>query len=45
MRNYSFEEAAVVVREMTDVLVLDLVSKGLITGSVTLWIAYDAAQC
>lgn len=30
-----------VVREMTDVLVLDLVSKGLITGSVTLWIAYD----
>lgn len=41
MRNYSFEEAAVVVQEMTDVLVLDLVSKGLITGSVTLWIAYD----
>ena len=41
MRNYSFEEAAVVVREMTDVLMLDLVSKGLITGSVTLWIAYD----
>ena len=41
MRNYSFEEAAVVVREMTDVLVLDLVSKGLITGSVTLWLAYD----
>ena len=41
MRNYSFEEAAVVVREMTDVLVLNLVSKGLITGSVTLWIAYD----
>ena len=41
MRNYSFEEAAVVVREMTDVLVLDLVSKGLITGSITLWIAYD----
>lgn len=41
MRNYSFEEAAIVVREMTDVLVLDLVSKGLITNSVTLWIAYD----
>lgn len=41
MRNYSFEEAVVVVREMTDVLVLDLVSKGLITSSVTLWIAYD----
>ena len=41
MRNYSLEEAAVAVREMTAVLVLDLVSKGLITGSVTLWIAYD----
>ena len=41
MRNYSFEEAVIVVREMTDVLVLDLVSKGLITSSVTLWIAYD----
>lgn len=41
MRNYSFEEAAVVVKEMTDVLVLDLVSKGLITDSVTLWVAYD----
>ena len=39
MRNYAFEEAAVVVREMTDVLVLDLV-KGLVTNSVT-WIAYD----
>ena len=26
---------------MTDVLVLDLVDKGLVTNSVTLWIAYD----
>ena len=41
MRNYTIEEAAVVVREMTDVLVLDLVEKGLVTNSVTLWIAYD----
>ena len=41
MRNYSYEEAAVVVREMTDVLVLDLVEKGLITSSITLWVAYD----
>ena len=41
MRNYTFEEATVVVREMTDVLVLDLVEKGLVTNSVTLWIAYD----
>ena len=41
MRNYSYEEAVVVVREMTDVLVLDLVAKGLVTDSVTLWVAYD----
>ena len=30
-----------IAREMTDVLVLDLVDKGLVTNSVTLWIAYD----
>ncbi len=41
MRNYSFEEAGVIVREMTDNLVLDLFEKGLVTNSVTLWIAYD----
>jgi len=41
MRNYTFEEAEVIVREMTDNLVLDLFEKGLVTNSVTLWIAYD----
>lgn len=41
MRNYSFEEAGVIVREMTDNLVLDLFEKGLVTNSVTLWVAYD----
>lgn len=41
MRNYEFEEGAVIVREMTDVLVMDLIEKGLVTNSVTLWIAYD----
>ena len=41
MRNYSFEEALVIVREMTDNLVLDLFEKGLVTSSLTLWIAYD----
>ena len=35
MRNYEFEEGAVIAREMTDVLVLDLVDKGLVTNSVT----------
>lgn len=41
MRNYQYEEADVIVKEMTDVLVLDLVEKGLATESVSLWIAYD----
>ena len=41
MRNYSFDEALVIVREMTDNLVLDLFEKGLVTNSLTLWIAYD----
>ncbi|MCC2255956.1 DNA repair protein [Ruminococcus sp. CLA-AA-H200] len=41
MRNYRFEEALVVAKEMTDVLVLDMVEKGVASDSVTLWIAYD----
>jgi len=41
MRNYSFEEAWVIVREMTDQLILDLVDKGLETNSVSLYISYD----
>ena len=41
MRNYSFDEALVIVKEMTDNLVLDLVDKRLVTNSITLWIAYD----
>ena len=41
MRNYTFEEAAVVVREMTDVLVLDLVEKHLVTDQMVLTIGYD----
>lgn len=41
MRNYQFEEGALIAKEMTDVLVLDLVEKGLVASSVTLWIAYD----
>jgi DNA polymerase V len=41
MRNYSFDEARIVVNEMTDLLVLDLVEKKLVTDSVTLSISYD----
>lgn len=41
MRNYSFDEALVVIREMTDVLSLDLIDKGLATDSVTICVVYD----
>lgn len=41
MRNYSFDEAKVIVNEMADLLVLDLVEKKLVTESVTLYISYD----
>lgn len=41
MRNYEYEEALVIAREMADILALDLVEKGLVASSVTLWIAYD----
>lgn len=38
---YSVEKARLVVREMTDSLVLDLVEKGLVTDSLLLTIGYD----
>lgn len=38
---YSFEKAKLVVREMTDLLVLDLVDKGLVTDQVVLTVGYD----
>lgn len=41
MRNYDYREALVVIREMADVLVLDLVEKELVTESVSIWISYD----
>ena len=40
-RPYGFEEGKLVVKEMTDLLCLDLVGKNLITKSVTLHISYD----
>ena len=40
-RNYSFDEGRLIVHEMTDLLVLDLVDKGLTTESVTLQLGYD----
>lgn len=38
---YDFEKARIIVREMTELLVLDMVDKNLITSSLTLTIGYD----
>lgn len=38
---YSHEKAGLIVREMTDLLVLDLVEKGLVTDQMVLTIGYD----
>lgn len=38
---YDFEKARLVVREMTDLLVLDLVKKGLATDQMVLTVGYD----
>ena len=38
---YDFEKAKLIVREMTDLLVLDLVDKGLMTDQMVLTIGYD----
>lgn len=38
---YTFEKARIIVMEMTDLLVLDLVDKGLVTDQMVLTIGYD----
>ena len=38
---YDFEKAKLIVREMTDLLVLDLVDKGLVTDQMVLTVGYD----
>ncbi len=38
---YTFEKSRVIVKEMTDLLVLDLVDKGLVTNQIVLTIGYD----
>ena len=37
----SFEQARLIVKEMTDLLVLDLVDKGLVTDQIVLTVGYD----
>ncbi len=41
MRDYSHTEARLIVKEMIDLLCLDMVSKKLITDSVTLYVGYS----
>ncbi|MCH4888368.1 DNA methylase [Acidaminobacter sp. JC074] len=38
---YTFDKARIIVQEMTDVLVLDLVDKGLVTDQMVLTVGYD----
>ena len=44
MRPYKAGEAAIIVREMTDVLVLDLVKKHLVTDQMVLTISYESVK-
>lgn len=41
MRPYAHDEARIIVREMADVLSLDLVDKGLVTDQIVLYVGYD----
>lgn len=41
MRDYSFEEGKLIIREMMDLMCLDLVDKELVTGSVTIQVGYS----
>lgn len=40
-RDYNYEEGKLIVKEMTDLLCLDLVDKGLVTNSITLHVGYS----
>ena len=44
MRPYSSSEAAIIVHEMTDLLALDLVRKGLVTDQMVLTIGYESVR-
>lgn len=44
MRPYSHDEAAIIVHEMTDLLSLDLVRKGLVTDQMVLTIGYESVK-
>ncbi len=41
MRDYAFDEARLIVREMTDALCLDMVEQNALSRSYTLWVGYS----
>lgn len=41
MRNYQYEEALLVLREMADLLALEMVERCVVTDSVSIWVSYD----
>lgn len=41
MRDYSFNEGELIVKEMTDQLCLEMLDKGVVTSSVTLYVGYS----
>ena len=41
---YSFDNAKIIIREMTDGLILDLVEKGLVTDQIVLTVGYDTSS-
>lgn len=43
-RGYSWEEAGLIVKEMVDNMCLDLVDKGLVTSSMSLYIGYESSE-
>ncbi len=43
MRDYSFEDGKLIVKEMMDLLCLDMVEKNIVTSSVTLQVGYSNA--
>ena len=44
MEPYDFEKAKLIVREMTELLVLDIVKKGLVTKKLELTVSYDRSS-
>ena len=41
MRDYDYDEGIIIVKEMMDLMCLDLVDRGLVTSSVTLYVGYS----